>query len=162
MKNGLILTVGNEMMGDDGVGPWLARRLQEAPLAGWDVIDGQTTPENYLHEVRALEPERVVVVDAADAGMTPGEIYFLDEAAIDSLFIMTTHTLPLSFLIAALKEFVSEVRFIGIQPKVTAFGYPMSKEVQQAAETLYQQLEGNRILQMLAEWEQRQISEPLL
>jgi len=162
MKKGLILTVGNEMMGDDGVGPWLARRLQESPLAGWDVIDGQTTPENYLHEVRALEPERAVVVDAADAGMTPGEFYFLYEAAIDSLFIMTTHTLPLSFLIAALKEFVPEVRFIGIQPQITAFGYPMSTEVQQAAETLYQQLEGNRILQMLAEWEQRQVSDPLL
>jgi Ni,Fe-hydrogenase maturation factor len=61
-------------------------------------------------------------------------------------------------LIAALKEFVPEVRFIGIQPEVTAFGYPMSKEVRQAAETLYQQLEGNRILQLLAEWEQREVA----
>jgi hydrogenase 3 maturation protease len=156
VKNGLILTVGNEMMGDDGAGPYLARRLQQAPLEGWEVIDGQTAPENFLHQVRAMQPERVVVVDAADAGLEPGEIYFLDEAAIDSLFIMTTHTLPLSFLIVALKEILPEVRFIGIQPDVVSFGYPMTDAVRQAVETLYQQLEGGRILAMLAEWEQDQ------
>lgn len=161
MNKSLILTVGNEMMGDDGAGPWLARRLQQAPLAGWEVIDGQAAPENFLHQVRAMQPQRVVVVDAADAGLEPGEIFFLDEADIDSMFLMSTHTLPLSFLITALKEIVAEVRFIGIQPDVIAFGYPMSAKVQQAVDHLYQQLEGDRILEMLAVWEQEQSARDL-
>lgn len=162
MKKGLILTVGNEMMGDDGAGPSFARRLIEAPLAGWTVIDGGTTPENCMHQVRDLDPERILVVDAADAGLEPGEIFFMDEAAIAELFLMSTHTLPLSFLIAALKEITPEVRFIGIQPDLTAFGFPMSESVHAAVETLYQLMAGEQLLSMLAEWEQGQAELKLL
>jgi hydrogenase 3 maturation protease len=54
---------------------------------------------------------------------------------------MTTHTLPLSFLIEALREFVPRVDLIGIQPGVIAFGFPMSEEVRLAVEQVYADLQ---------------------
>ena len=56
----LVLTVGNAMMGDDGAGPYLADKLQDAPLPGWIHIDGGIAPENVVYKVRELQPERPV------------------------------------------------------------------------------------------------------
>jgi hydrogenase 3 maturation protease len=136
----LILAVGNNMMGDDGAGPLLAELLQAQPLDGWLAIDGGSSPENVAHQVAELQPQRVFVVDAAEMGLAPGEVRFVDDECIAELFIMTTHSLPLSFLIERLREQVSEVFFIGIQPDVVAFYCPMSAVVKTAVEQLYVEL----------------------
>ncbi|WP_413728746.1 hydrogenase maturation peptidase HycI [Sodalis sp. RH19] len=128
------------MMGDDGAGPWLAELMARAPVAGWTVVNGGSAPENVVHRVRALRPKRVVVVDAADMSLKPGELRLVDPAIIADMFIMSTHNLPLSFVIDQLKEDVEEVWFIGIQPDVVAFYFPMTAPVREAVETLYAQL----------------------
>lgn len=133
----VILTVGNSMMGDDGAGPLLAEMLTQTPAAGWKVIDGGSAPENVSHEVQALSPQRVVVVDAADMALMPGEVRLIDDAAIADMFIMTTHNLPLNFLIERLREFVPEVLFLGIQPDIVAFHFPMTDPVRLAVETVH-------------------------
>ena len=137
MQPNIILTVGNNMMGDDGAGPMLARLLPEQAAPGWQVIDGGSAPENAAHEIAAAAPARVLVVDAADMGLAPGEMRLIDDAAIVEMFIVTTHDLPLSFLIERLRENVAEVLFLGIQPDLVAFGFPMSEAVRQAVTTLH-------------------------
>jgi hydrogenase 3 maturation protease len=136
----LILAVGNSMMGDDGAGPLLAEMLQAKPVDGWLAIDGGSSPENVAHQVFALQPQRVFVVDAAEMGLAPGEVRFVDDACIAELFIMTTHSLPLTFLIERLREQVAEVFFLGIQPDVVAFYCPMTMAVKNAVEQLYTEL----------------------
>jgi hydrogenase 3 maturation protease len=138
--NNIILTVGNSMMGDDGAGPLLADLLSASPVPGWTVIDGGSAPENVAHEVQALAPQRVLIVDAADMGMTPGEMRLIDEASIARMFIMTTHNLPLNFLMERLRETVAEVLFLGIQPDIVVFGFPMTDRVRAAVETLHARL----------------------
>ncbi len=137
MNKRLVLTVGNDMMGDDAAGPLLARMLQNSPLEGWDVLDGGSTPENLLFKIREWTPERVVIVDAAEMGIQTGAIRLIDKDEIGSVFLMTTHTLPLTYLMEALREFVPQVELIGIQPDVVAFGYPVSEPVKQAVERVY-------------------------
>lgn len=56
------------------------------------------------------------------------------------MFIMSTHNLPLNFLIDQLKEDIPEVLFVGIQPTLVAFYFPMTDIVKQAVDTLYQKL----------------------
>jgi hydrogenase 3 maturation protease len=140
MKKKLVLTVGNGMMGDDGAGVLLAQMIREAPLEAWEVINGGSSPENVLHRVRELAPEQVLVVDAADMDLPPGSIRRIQVERLDDPFLMTTHTLPLTFLVQALSEFVPEVEMLGIQPEVVAFGYPMSESVRQAVAQVYQRL----------------------
>ncbi|WP_293234034.1 hydrogenase maturation peptidase HycI [Paludibacterium sp.] len=136
----LLLTVGNAMMGDDGAGPLLAELLSAAPAEGWQVIDGGTAPENAVHQVLAAKPRRVVVFDAADMGLAPGELRLVDDGAIADMFIMSTHDLPITFLIERLREEVEEVLFLGLQPDVVAFYFPMTPCVDAAVRALHARL----------------------
>ncbi|SLM62459.1 Coenzyme F420 hydrogenase maturation protease [Dickeya aquatica] len=138
----MVLTVGNTMMGDDGAGPLLAERMAQQPVNGWSVIDGGAIPENAAHTLRSLKPRRLLVVDATDMGLAPGEMRIVDPQRIAEDMLMNTHSLPLNYLIDSLKEDIPEVIFIGIQPALVAFYFPMSQEVTQAVEQLYQRLEG--------------------
>lgn len=136
----VLLCVGNCMMGDDGAGPLLAELCADSPPPGWTVIDGGAVPENDIGHIRTLRPERLVIVDATDMGLAPGEIRVIDPQDIAEMFIMTTHNLPLNVLIEQLHADVPEVNFIGIQPDVVAFYYPISAAVRQAVSTLHQRL----------------------
>lgn len=135
-----LLCVGNSMMGDDGAGPLLAERCAEQPLPGWTVVDGGAAPENDIGYLRELRPAHLVIVDATDMGLAPGEIRTLTEDDIGEMFMMTTHNLPLTFLMQQLREDVPQITFIGIQPDVVAFYYPMSPAVSQAVARLHQLL----------------------
>jgi hypothetical protein len=84
------------MMGDDGAGPLLAELCAGHPPAGWQVIDGGAAPENDIGHIRELRPDRLVIVDATDMGLAPGETRVIDEKDIAAMFIMTTHNLPLN------------------------------------------------------------------
>jgi len=136
----VLLCVGNCMMGDDGAGPLLAQLCGNHPPAGWTVIDGGAAPENDIGHIRELRPDRLVIVDATDMGLDPGETRVIDEQDIAAMFIMTTHNLPLNFLIDQLREDIPDITFIGIQPEVVAFYYPIGAAVQQAVTTLHQRL----------------------
>jgi hydrogenase 3 maturation protease len=52
-------------------GPFLAALLQSASAPGWQLVDGESTPENLSHRVRGVEPEWVLVVDAAEMELEP-------------------------------------------------------------------------------------------
>jgi hydrogenase 3 maturation protease len=133
------------MMGDDGAGPMLARLLKKNRIPGWEVIDGGTAPENYFHRVRELNPDLVVVVDACEMNLEAGSVRLVSENDIADEFILSTHRLPLSFFLSALKELVPEVCFVGIQPAVVAFGLPVSPEIRQAVETVYDKLKTGKL-----------------
>ncbi|BEV70894.1 hydrogenase maturation peptidase HycI [Paludibacterium sp. THUN1379] len=140
MTDSLLLTVGNRMMGDDGAGPLLFDLLQAQPAPGWQAIDGGSSPENVAHEVLAARPRRVVVFDAADMGLAPGEVRLVDDRTIADMFIMTTHNLPLNFLIERLREEVDEVLFLGVQPDVVAFYFPLTSRIEAAVRALHDRL----------------------
>ena len=140
MKKKLVVTVGNQMMGDDAAGPLLAQALLGSPVEGWDVLDGGSAPENCMHLIREMAPEQILIVDAADMDLKPGEIRLIHDDKLDDPFLMTTHTLPLSYLIQSLQESTPRVDLLGIQPQVVAFGYPVSPEVKQAVRQVYESL----------------------
>jgi hydrogenase 3 maturation protease len=137
----ILLTVGNGMMGDDGAGVLLAQLLHDHPLADWSILNGGSAPENVIHRLREMKARRVLVVDAADMDLPPGSIRRIDVDRLEDPFLMTTHTLPLMFLIEALYEFVPRVDLLGIQPGIVAFGFPISQEVRLAVEQVYADLQ---------------------
>jgi hydrogenase 3 maturation protease len=140
MKKKLVVTVGNLMMGDDAAGPLLAKAMLGSPVDGWDVLDGGSAPENCLFLIREMAPGQVLILDAADMDLEPGAIRLIGPEKLGDPFLMTTHTLPLSYLLESLQEFVPKVDLLGIQPMVVAFGYPVSAEVRQAVGQVYENL----------------------
>ena len=73
-----------------------------------------------------------------DGGSAPEN----DTDDIAEMFMMTTHNMPLNYLIDQLKEDIGEVIFLGIQPDIVGFYYPMTQPIKDAVETVYQRLEG--------------------
>ncbi len=137
----VLLCVGNSMMGDDGAGPLLAEMCAAQPKGAWVVIDGGSAPENDIVAIRELNPARLLIVDATDMGLNPGEIRIIDPDDIAEMFMMTTHNMPLNYLVDQLKDDVGEVIFLGIQPDIIGFYYPMTQAIKEAVEVVYQRLE---------------------
>lgn len=140
MTSGVVFTVGNSLMGDDGAGPLLAELLEAEAAEGWSVIDGGSAPENVVHVVRAEAPDRVLLVDAADMRLEPGAVRRIDEAYVAEQFLITTHAIPLDMLIASLKETIPRVTFVGIQPALVTFFGDMTPAVHAAVARLHQSL----------------------
>jgi len=78
----LILGLGNELFGDDGVGCELARRVHAALRPGTaDVLAGPVSGYDLLDCIAGYE--RVVLIDALhDPDGTPGELRRLDPAQL--------------------------------------------------------------------------------
>lgn len=133
----VVFCVGSVLRGDDAAGPLLAKRLEDDPVAGWLAVDGGQTPENDLGYLRRLTPQRLLLVDAAAMGLEPGAVRRLraEDVAVQSL--ITTHTLPITYLLGQLEEMSDEVTFLGIQPAGTAFFDPVSEPVLAAVDELH-------------------------
>ena len=128
----VLFGIGNEDRGDDGVGPYVAKRIN---FTGWIGVNCSTIPENFTSIVKKEKPELLVIVDAAEMGLEPGEIRVIPREKVDEL-TMSTHYIPLSVLIRYLEESANRIMFVGIQPKERTEGNELSKEVREGAERL--------------------------
>ena len=144
----VILGIGNTLNSDDGIGVYVARRIARylkklksgaAPIEGnakekeLIPIDCGTVPENYTSVIRRHNPDRLILVDAADMGMDPGLYKIVPSERIGVLHF-STHDVPLSVFISYLKEFCGEVVLIGIQPKKVDFGMRLSSAVRRSGQ----------------------------
>jgi hydrogenase 3 maturation protease len=129
-----ILGVGNEQNGDDAVGPKIVRSLQNYQAKGKItrpvlLVDTGLAPENFVGMLRGQNPGLVILIDAAQMGLLPGEIRWLSVEEIDG-FSASTHTLPLSVLSGYIeKEFGSKVEIMGIEPLQMDPFQPVSQPV---------------------------------
>lgn len=130
----MLVAVGNPLAGDDGVAALTASHLRR--IGGdWRIVDAGLSPENVTGVVRRENPELLVVVDAARMGLPIGSICRLSTRFADRM-LLSTHGLPLPFLIDRLREAADRIVLIGIEPKSTTLGDPISPEVAHAAERL--------------------------
>jgi hydrogenase 3 maturation protease len=109
----LVMCIGNPKGGDDAVGPYIAKKLKELNI---DVIDCGTTPENYTSVVKQKNPKNLIIIDAADMELKPGEIRIVPKEKIGVMTI-STHGIPISVLMNYLEKYVKKVILIGIQPQ---------------------------------------------
>jgi len=107
------MCIGNRDGGDDAIGPYIADRLAEK---GFDVLDCGTVPENYTSVVKQKSPKHLIIIDAVDMNLNPGEIRIVPKEKIGVMHI-STHGIPIPVLIGYLEQYVEKITFIGIQPK---------------------------------------------
>lgn len=132
VKKLAVLGVGSELMQDDKAGPDITVYLENK--YGTDhprvrIFTGYTTPENFTKDIAAFHPDHLIIVDAADLNLTPGE---LTDLPIDRItdFSLGTHKLSLVMMIKFLKETVNPgFSVLAIQYKSIRFGEKMTKEM---------------------------------
>ncbi len=134
----IVFGVGSVLRGDDAAGPLLVKKMEDAPIGGWSAIDGGQTPENDLGLLRRLAPKRLLLVDAAAMGLEPGAIRRLRAADVASQSFITTHALPITYLLSELESICQEVVFLGIQPSGTGFFDPVHARVLAAVDAIHQ------------------------
>jgi len=110
----LVLCIGNRDGGDDSIGPYIADYLQKNGFE--NVIDAGIIPENFTGVVKEKKPDELLIIDAIDMDLDPGEIRFVSKEKIGEMTI-STHGIPLSVLIKYLEISIEKIFLIGIQPK---------------------------------------------
>lgn len=146
----VILAVGNTMNGDDGIGYYVLEQVKlymhktegrtiKPPIKSNRgkivTIDGGTTPENYTSVIRKQQPDRLVLVDAAEMGLSPGSYRIITPEHM-GVMTMSTHNMPLSLFVSYISQFCEEVLLLGIQPKSMDINTALSAELRRAGEQL--------------------------
>ena len=146
----LVLGCGNELFGDDGFGPAVARRLRERPELPDAVLamDVGTSVRQVLFNVvlSPVRPHRIVVVDAVDMGRAPGAVWTIEagDLPLVKLDDFSMHQLPTSNLLREVAELGGvEVTCVvgqvsGIPPEVRpGLSAPVERAVEQAVEMIF-------------------------
>lgn len=137
-KKVLIVGIGNELRGDDGIGCLIARDAAQAELEGLEGLDAGIAIENASGAIRNANADLVLMVDAVRVdGIPTGSWSLHPTDALDS-FCHTTHSVPLSLIISALADSMPETgfHFLGINIGPTSDFAPLSAPVEAAREEL--------------------------
>ena len=125
------MCIGNRYGGDDAIGPHVADKLESDENV--TVINCGIAPENYTSVVKKHKPKFLIIVDAVEMNLSPGEIRVVSKDKIGVMHI-STHGIPISVLMNYLKQYVENIIFVGIQPE-TMSG-KITKTAKQSAEKL--------------------------
>lgn len=149
----LVLGVGNTILTDEGVGPWVVERLRalnpDTPGVTW--MDGGTLSFSIAADVE--DAEYLVVVDATQLRADPGTVrVFVDEAMDEMLggHGRSIHEVGLMDLMnmARLTERLPRRRaLVGIQPGVVDWGTEPTPAVGAAVP-----LAARAVAELIGEW----------
>ena len=143
MKPILVLGLGNPLLGDDGVGMRVIQALQLCDLPPHvEAMDGGTPGVGLIHLLEGRH--RVVIVDAAEMGLRPGEIVRFrpqDVALTGSTDRLSLHGSDVAGALAladALGISLPEIVVYGVQPEQVDWGEGLSPAVAVAVPGLVQ------------------------
>ncbi|HDI00208.1 MAG TPA: hydrogenase maturation protease [Firmicutes bacterium] len=130
----VVVGVGNLLMGDDGMGIWVAEELRKAELPDEVlVLDGGTALLDVLEEVEGAE--RLVIVDAMSGDGPPGTVYVLSSDDLGkrkgrfSLHDMgVAEMLELGRLMYRIPE---DVVLVGVEPEHVGPGIGLSRTLRE-------------------------------
>ena len=132
----IILGVGNELKCDDGVGPYIIKKLKEENIENPNkllFIDAQTVPENFTGKIRKENPTHVIIVDACLMDGEPGDMKIVDEHDFANIGI-STHSMSLSFFVRYLEKGTDfRIIFVGIEPESMDYADKPTPKVEEAA-----------------------------
>jgi len=130
-----IIGVGNILMGDDGLGIHIARDLVDmVDPTRVEVIDGGTVPDIFTLVGENIE--KLIIIDAVDAGDQPGSVYRFGMNDIESNTNapVSLHEIGLAEnlkIMELLNPKLKDVTVIGIQIADINAGTVLSREVLQ-------------------------------
>ena len=115
----LIVCIGNPDGGDDAVGPYIAEKMSSETMKkkiDGEILDVGIVPENFTGVIKEKNPETLILIDAVDMNLSPGDIRIIPPDSIGVMHV-STHGIPLSVYIQYLHQYIKNITLIGIQPE---------------------------------------------
>lgn len=141
----IVLGVGNELKCDDGVGPYIIKKLKEENIENKSIlfIDSRTVPENFTGKIRKENPSHLIIVDACLMDSDPGDMKIVNKYDFANIGI-STHSMSLSFFVRFLEQGNDNLRiiFVGIEPESMDYADAPTQKVQKAADDFVDILKG--------------------
>ncbi len=141
----IVLGVGNELKCDDGVGPFIIKKLNEENIENKETllfINAETVPENFTGKIRKEKPTHLIIVDACLMGGMPGDMKIVDKDDFADIGI-STHSMSLSFFVRYLeKDTDFRIIFVGIEPESMDYSQQLTENVEKAAYEFIETLKG--------------------
>ena len=139
----VVIGIGNEWRGDDGVGPFVVKKLCEQSLPRVRMVPNVADGLDLLDAW--CEADCVYIIDALQSGATPGTTVRVD-ALRETLPTSTTyssHTFGLAEAVElsrTLNTLPKQLIVIGIEGSDFSMGAPITPAVEHAAQQLVVQL----------------------
>jgi hydrogenase 3 maturation protease len=131
----VVAGIGNPIRTDDFVGVKIIQALQHQVPKKVCLIECETVPERFIHEIVQLKPSHVLLIDAAVMELKPGEVRLFEVENLTSFPAISTHMLPLRVFCEYITQLAgAKIALLLIQPGNTEFGEGLTTEVQEAAE----------------------------
>lgn len=141
----LVIGIGNDMRGDDGVGPEVVRRLSEHKPTCVDVCCAE---DDALALIEAWQAREVVImVDAMQSERPPGDVQFLDatQGPLNSIMNdVSSHGLGLGHsleLARSLGKMPEYCRLFVVEGKDFSIGAGISPEVERMIPEIVRQIQ---------------------
>jgi len=147
----LVVGVGNRLRGDDAFGPAVLDALRGH--VHWPLLDAGDAPENCTGAVESVEPELVMLLDAAHWGATPGSVGLFSFREIGWCGASTHSACLRLFCHLVAARCGCDVVLLAAQPERTDLGAPMSERVSRSVATVATRL--SRLDEMLRAQEPR-------
>ena len=132
----IVLGVGNELKCDDGVGPFIIKKLKQEDIEDKKrllFINAETVPENFTGKLRKENPTHVIIVDACLMGGEPGDMNIVNKYDFANIGI-STHSMSLSFFVRYLeKDNDFRIIFVGIEPESMDYSDRLTENVERSA-----------------------------
>lgn len=138
-----VIAVGNQIMGDDGVGARVIETLRESPVSenpGVTLANAGTTAFFALEAMSGCD--RALVVDAISTGADPGTIHtyrYVDGAFAGTIPEMTMHDFSFAEALKAGREaydLPGEILIFGVEPARIEMSMELSDEIGKTVPTL--------------------------
>lgn len=150
----VVIGLGNPLMGDDGLGIAALERLraQWRVPGGVELVDGGTWGLSLLPTIEAAD--RLLLIDAIDAGDAPGALQVLERAQIPRYLAtkISPHEVDLRDVLALAelrRTLPGDTVAIGLQPAAVELRYELSHAVARRLDDLV-----DAVTRRLAEWGQ--------
>lgn len=139
-KRTSVIGIGNPARQDDSIGVWLVEEIMKKT---WPLELELVSLGPRIYEVLdyMIGKEVLIIVDAFDGGLEPGNIFFLDYPELlkvvnNKRFFegpnISIHDASFGYWLAVgfFAGFSPKVLFIGVQPATVGFGYGLSPQLQ--------------------------------
>lgn len=133
-KGVVVAGIGNAIRRDDGVGVKIVEGLQGRVSPAITLIACETAPESFVDEIINIRPTHVLLIDAAQLGMRPGQVRLCAPEEVLHMRAISTHALPLRVFCEYVVQLTgAKIALILIEPKDTDFGEGLTRELENAA-----------------------------